>query len=138
VEVVIVEGCLFCTRHIQHDGNCYGKSNSIITPCLLFERDPRGQQVFKTLHLPIPFSLEIPKVNEICDYYLIGEVDKPLKILDIKEITWNINKYGINEGIIIKAQVQYWSDENGVVTNKPKLQIIKGGQQCQKETEATK
>lgn len=123
-----MEGCMFCLKHTYHGGECSGKFNCITNPCLLFERDPRGQLIVKELKLPVTFGLEIPRVDEVCNYYLIGEVDKPIKILKIRNVAWNKNKYGINEGIIIEAECQYWSDENGVIKNNPKLQLIKGGQ----------
>lgn len=117
--------CKRCLRHTAHDGHCYGKSG--VTPCLAFQEDSKGYAIYKELELPVPFGLEIPKANELCDYYMIGDIDKPIKILSIKEVRWNVNKYGINEGVILKAQVQYWSHENGTITYKPKLKVIKGG-----------
>ncbi len=116
--------CQHCKRHNSHGGNCEGKYSVI--PCLAFDRDPRGEQVYKNVSIPVPFWASIPKLNEDCSMYTIGGVDKTFQITRIYSLEWDKDKTGLR-GLLIDAQIKYWSDENGVIVDKPKLTLVKGG-----------
>lgn len=119
--------CDVCIRQQNHGGDCRGKWD--MKPCLIFERDPRGTQVYENVKIPVPFWSDIPEVNKDTTDYTLGGVDKTIRIMKIDKIEWDKNKQGLH-GIILHVRIMYWSDENGQVpkkSKKPMLQVIKGG-----------
>jgi hypothetical protein len=117
--------CIYCKRHHDHGGKCQGTYK--VTPCLLFERDPRGKwEYMLDTTLQVRFGSDIPQPFIDTNNYEICGIDKTLQIIKINKIEWNIDAKGLR-GIIIYADIRYWSDENGVIADKPKLRLIKKG-----------
>lgn len=117
--------CDYCLIHRDHGGKCEGNYNS--KPCLHFERDPLGcRRYLDNQKLLVPFTLEIPHINESCGYWLLNGVDKTITITKIKAAQWWRNKNGGLEGLALWTDYWYWSDENGELPpEKPRLKLIK-------------
>jgi hypothetical protein len=115
-----LDECAYCIKHEDHSGKCKGKYN--LVPCLLFERDPRGKRKFEdNIRLPVHFGMEIPQLLKDNNLYECGI----FQIIDIRKIDWNINSKGLR-GIVITANVRYWSEQCQFDFNKPpKLRLIK-------------
>lgn len=120
--------CDYCKREEQHGGECGGKWDK--KPCLIFDRDPLGKIVYDEAIFHIPFFLDPPELRNDCDYYEINGVPKTIQFISIKSMEWHKDKTGLH-GIKMVAAIRYWSDENGIISDKPKFKLIKGGAQCQ-------
>jgi len=116
--------CDFCLKEQVHGGDCRGKWDG--KPCLLFERDPRGRWIREDTWFHLKLGGPIPKPKEEIEAtFIMGNVDKKIKVYAINNARWkNDNKGGLS-GILIGLSVGYWSDEGGIIHGKPKLRLIK-------------
>lgn len=117
--------CDYCLIHRYHGGNCEGKYSP--HPCLMFEKDPLGcRRYLDNQKLPVPFGFDIPEINVPCTYYQISGVDKAITVTRIKRVEWQRTGVKGLRGIVMLADIMYWSDENGELPPaKPKLRLIK-------------
>ena len=109
--------CPYCKRSIRHDGKCYEENSS--KPCLVFERDPRGKQIFFKTKLRLDFDVNIPKIGKLDDGWIMDGINKTITVNRILKVDWNTNAKGLH-GIYVWADIMYWSDENGVIPEKAK------------------
>jgi hypothetical protein len=113
--------CDYCINGLIHGGKCAGRWTNNL--CISYEKDTRGKWIVEDRWLNVPIGIEIPKVNENCELvFNDGELDKMVKFYDIKEIIWNMKG---EIGIHVKYKMGYWSEENGVITDKPKLRLVR-------------
>lgn len=104
----------------MHGGECAGKYS--LSPCLLYERDPRGRWERTERTLDADFSDELINEGDSIDIIMDG-VDKTIKIYRIMGMEWN-KRRGL-QGIKIKIEFGYWTEQNGVAIQKPKLTLIR-------------
>ena len=115
--------CPYCKRSIRHDGKCYEENSS--KPCLVFERDPRGRQLFvDNVRLKLDFGIDIPEINKPDDGWKVCGISKTITVKKIRKVEWNTNVKGLH-GIYIWVDYMYWSDENGVIVDKPRLVLCR-------------
>lgn len=118
--------CPYCKRSVRHGGKCYEENSS--KACLIFERDPRGKQLFlDNVRFNVDFGTDIPEIRKPISEWTLHGIEKTVTINKILKIEWNTNAKGLH-GIYVWADVMYWSDENGVVpekANKPKLVLCR-------------
>lgn len=115
--------CDYCKKELQHDGNCRGKWDS--KPCLLFERDPRGKWIREDVWYCLNLGGKIPRPKEEIEATILRcNIDKKIKVYAINNAEWDIGRKGL-VGIKIGLSVGYWSDEGGIVPEKPKLKLVK-------------
>lgn len=118
--------CDYCLKESwSHGGKCKGKTNSSI-PCLIFERDPRGQRMYETnTPFKVKFGMDIPRLHEPNTDYFLSGIEKTITFTKFCKIEWDRDARGLH-GIKIWADFWYWSDENGQLPpRKPKLRLIK-------------
>lgn len=116
--------CDCCKKKIKHGGECSGKWDG--KSCLLFERDPRGKWVREDSWLHLDLGSPIPRVEEEIELVFIGSnIEKKVKIYAINNVRWKKDNKGGLIGISIGLSIGYWSDEGGVVPEKPKLRLVK-------------
>jgi hypothetical protein len=115
--------CPSCKRSYRHDGKCYEENSS--KPCLIFERDPRGKQLYlENDKFQLDFGNDIPKIGKPDDRWQINGIDKTITVSKIRKVEWNSNVKGLH-GIYIWVDYMYWSDENGVIVDKPRLVLCR-------------
>jgi len=117
-----MQECAICIKQTRHGGECQGRHS--FNPCLLFEKDPRGELKHMDTYMKIPFGRNIPELNKDFEA-TIGGIDKTLMVLKFGKIEWERNKKGAILGVKIEMEIMYWTEENGVITKKPKLRLVK-------------
>lgn len=93
-------------------------------PCLLYEKDPKGKWIVTDTYLEIPLGYPIPQAKEDVEV-TIRDIDKTIRIINIKNAEWKMEGSKGLRGIILEMKIGYWSDENGVIQDKPKLRLVK-------------
>lgn len=128
--------CDNCIRQIQHGGQCYGKDNS--KPCLIYEKDPKGKWLVTEAKLEVPIGYPLPNVKDKLEV-VFKDVDKTIEVLKILHLEYSYTQKIIYnkinrakskdqkriDGILIGIRFGYWSEENGVIQDKPKLRLVK-------------
>lgn len=115
--------CDYCKKEERHDGKCNGKWDG--KPCLLFERDPRGKWVREDCWLRLRIGGAIPKPKSEIELIFNDKIEKKVRIYAINNARWSkANKGGLT-GIHIGLSIGYWSDEGGIIYEKPKLKLVK-------------
>lgn len=109
---------------VMHGGKCNGNKNFRDKSCLAYERDERGTWMRETADFQVRLGMDILKPGSVTTDYILGGIDKTIKIYQINSVKWDTNARGLHE-IIINANFGYWSEENGVITKKPVLKIVK-------------
>ena len=118
-----MQECAICIKQMRHGGECHGKWSA--NPCLLFERDPRGELKLMDTFLIVPFGRDIPELNKEFTEVTLSGIDKTITVTKFKKIKWERDKKGALMGVIISMEIMYWTEENGVITKKPKLKLVK-------------
>lgn len=112
--------CDFCKKEIIHGGKCGGRWDD--KPCLLYERDERGKWQRTKVTLEVPLGHPLPIIGESIEV-TIRDVEKTIRVYSIDQISWD-NRSGLR-GVILDLTIGYWTEENGVITEKPKLTVVK-------------
>ena len=115
--------CAYCKiSKYHHGGKCSGKNSS--QPCLIFDKDPRGKRVYFDSRFLSLLGDTIPKINEDILTKIKGVV-KTIRFNRIDNAEWYKGKAGELLGVAIIGEASYWSDENGVIVDKPKLVLCR-------------
>jgi len=115
--------CPYCKRSYRHDGKCSEENSS--KPCLVFERDPRGKPLYlDNVRLDLDFGTDIPQLRKPDDNWKMHGINKTITVNKIRKVEWNSNVKGLH-GIYVWADITYWSDENGVIVDKPRLVLCR-------------
>lgn len=115
--------CPTCKRSVRHGGKCYEENSS--KPCLIFEKDPRGKHLYQeNAKLQLDFGTDIPKIGKSDDRWKVSGINKTITVTKIHKVDWNTSIKGLH-GIYVWVDYTYWSDENGVIIDKPKLSLCK-------------
>lgn len=116
-----MEECDYCIR--KHNNKCYGKDSNKL--CLYYKKDPRGKWEIKNVGMRISLGNPIPDVGETTEITCNG-IDKTIKIYKINYVYWNTEGKGL-QGIVLGITCGYWTEEGGIIPQKPDLKVIKGG-----------
>jgi hypothetical protein len=119
--------CDYCKKAHRHGGKCNGNYKE--TPCLYYEKDPRGMERYDDSWISISLGEPIPNEGE-CLHVLYRGIKKNIRINKIKEIDWHREGIKGLRGIRLYLGFYYWTEENGEIpeeSEKLKLEVIKGG-----------
>lgn len=118
--------CAYCLK--SHKNKCFKDYRK--SPCLFYERDPKGTWKTDNLWLAVDLGAQIPSPGETIEVTFRNcGIDKNIKIYGINNADWDVAGKGL-QGIFIKIRCGYWTEEGGIIPDKqkkPELKVIKGG-----------
>ncbi|MCE5295407.1 MAG: hypothetical protein LLF94_12465 [Chlamydiales bacterium] len=82
--------CNTCKKYITHGGNCQGPRRTLLSPCLMFEKDERGYVATKTLQIELGFGMLIPPLITFDNDWEYN--NNPIKFYRLEPLRWDMKR----------------------------------------------